>query len=66
MSFLFFTLIFSIFVTLTSQTDFSEDDIFQTLDNLPITYSSTVRLQNVKSGYFLHSHELSYGSGSGQ
>lgn len=47
-------------------TDYSEEDIQSTTDALPITCSSTVRLQNVRSGYFLHSSELNYGSGSGQ
>jgi len=31
-----------------------------------VSYGSVVKLQHVKSGYRLHSHEVAYGSGSGQ
>ena len=31
-----------------------------------MTCSSTIRLRNERLGFFLHSSELSYGSGSGQ
>jgi len=51
---------------LSLTTDYSEEDVLSTTDALPITCSSTVRLQNIRSGYFLHSSELNYGSGSGQ
>lgn len=51
---------------LAMTTDYSEEDLQNTIDQLPITCSSTIRLQNVRSTYFLHSSELSYGSGSGQ
>ena len=51
---------------LARATDFNEDDIYQQIDNLPLTCSSTIRLKNERVGYYLHSSELSYGSGSGQ
>jgi dolichyl-phosphate-mannose--protein O-mannosyl transferase len=31
-----------------------------------LTCSSTIRIKNERLGYYLHSSELSYGSGSGQ
>jgi len=49
-----------------TSTDFNEDDIYQTINNLPLTCSSTIRIRNERIGFYLHSSELSYGSGSGQ
>lgn len=31
-----------------------------------VTYGSTIKLQHIASGYRLHSHDVPYGSGSGQ
>lgn len=31
-----------------------------------MTYGSAVKLQHVESKYFLHSHQINWGSGSGQ
>ncbi len=57
-------------------TDIDEEEIATTIskplsadesaDAQPLTCSSTVRIQNVHMNFFLHSHELNYGSGSGQ
>lgn len=51
---------------IVSCTDYSEEDLQQTIDSQVLTCSSTIRIQNMKSGYFLHSHDLGYGTGSGQ
>jgi len=34
--------------------------------NDPVTYGSIIKLEHQSSGYILHSHEVTYGSGSGQ
>eukprot|EP01024_Parvocaulis_polyphysoides_P059492 TRINITY_DN6434_c0_g1_i2.p2 TRINITY_DN6434_c0_g1~~TRINITY_DN6434_c0_g1_i2.p2 ORF type:complete len:224 (-),score=19.76 TRINITY_DN6434_c0_g1_i2:284-955(-) len=34
--------------------------------SISVTCGSLVKLQNVNSGFYLHSHEINYGSGSGQ
>jgi dolichyl-phosphate-mannose--protein O-mannosyl transferase len=49
-----------------SATDLNEDDIHETINGLPLTCSSTIRLRNERLGFYLHSSELNYGSGSGQ
>ena len=53
-------------ITFTKATEFNEEDIHQTIRDLPVTCSSTLRIRNERLGFFLHSSELSYGSGSGQ
>ena len=50
----------------TQATDYSEDDIYSSVENTPITCTSGLRLLNLRSGFYLHSHDLNYGSGSGQ
>jgi dolichyl-phosphate-mannose--protein O-mannosyl transferase len=60
------SLLFISNIPTSNQTDFNEDDIYGTIENLPVTCSSTLRLKNVRANYYLHSSEISYGSGSGQ
>jgi dolichyl-phosphate-mannose--protein O-mannosyl transferase len=55
-----------LFLASSLATDFNEDDIYATIKNLPLTCSSTIRIKNDRLGFYLHSLELSYGSGSGQ
>ena len=41
-------------------------EIRETLDQLPVTCTSSIRLQNQANKFFLHSAQMNYGSGSGQ
>eukprot|EP01026_Neomeris_dumetosa_P081811 TRINITY_DN925_c0_g2_i2.p1 TRINITY_DN925_c0_g2~~TRINITY_DN925_c0_g2_i2.p1 ORF type:complete len:232 (-),score=19.46 TRINITY_DN925_c0_g2_i2:312-1007(-) len=41
-------------------------ECIQQVTCVQVTCGSLVKLQNGNSGYYLHSHEISYGSGSGQ
>ena len=41
-------------------------EIRQTIDELPVTCSSSIRLQNTANKFFLFSQKMNYGSGSGQ
>lgn len=47
-----------------SDDDDSDDDDSE--DYSLLTYGSAVRFQHVRSRYYLHSHGINYGSGSGQ
>jgi dolichyl-phosphate-mannose--protein O-mannosyl transferase len=40
------------------------EDIKEAISSRVITYGSVVRIQNYNSQYFLHSHDIKYGSGS--
>ena len=42
------------------------EELRETLEAQVLTYDSTVRLMHADSKYHLHSHDISYGSGSGQ
>lgn len=41
-------------------------DMVTPLDGIQVTCGSVVKLKHVATGFDLHSHEISYGSGSGQ
>lgn len=43
-----------------------DDDAEKSVDHLKVTYHSTIKLTHVPTGYKLHSHDVKYGSGSGQ
>ena len=49
-----------------AQQIYDPKEIRSEINELPVTCSSTIRLQNVASRFFLHSMEAGYGSGSGQ
>ena len=59
------TLLLLIQSTLAQQI-YDPKEIRSEINELPVTCSSTIRLQNVSSRFFLHSMEAGYGSGSGQ
>mgnify|MGYP000297419918 FL=1 len=58
-------LIFVIAVAAAQQV-YDELEIRNTINSLPVTCSSSIRLQNVANKYHLFSQSMNYGSGSGQ
>ena len=49
-----------------AQQVYDELEIRNTINSLPVTCSSSIRLQNVANKYHLFSQSMNYGSGSGQ
>lgn len=47
-------------------TEMDEDSIVETINSQMLTWTTTARFKHYESGFFLHSHEIAYGSGSGQ
>lgn len=45
---------------------YSEDEINRIVDDKVITCGSALRIQNVMTKFHLHSHKLTWGTGSGQ
>ena len=51
---------------LVNWTEMDEDSIIETINSQVLTWTTTSRFKHYESGFYLHSHEISYGSGSGQ
>lgn len=47
-------------------TEMDEDSIIDTINSQLLTWTTTARFKHYESGFYLHSHELAYGTGSGQ
>ncbi|KAI3504494.1 hypothetical protein L1887_26010 [Cichorium endivia] len=65
MAFSFFGL--AIFLVLTLDSDYASSSVYAaTSEGVEITYGSVIKLMHEKTKFRLHSHDVPYGSGSGQ
>ena len=58
--------IFVLVASVTAQQVYDEVEIRNTINSLPLTCSSSIRLQNVANKFHLFSQAMNYGTGSGQ
>ncbi|XP_027178151.1 stromal cell-derived factor 2-like protein [Coffea eugenioides] len=56
----------AIFLFLTLDSDFTSSPISAASEGVPTTYGSVIKLMHEKTKFRLHSHDIPYGSGSGQ
>ena len=59
------TQIFISLSAISAQQIYDESEIRETIDEMTVTCSSAIRLQNLGSGYYLHGMGVQYGQGSG-
>ncbi|GMH03602.1 hypothetical protein Nepgr_005441 [Nepenthes gracilis] len=64
MAFAFFAL--AIFLLLSLESDFYASPVSAASDGVQITYGSVIKLMHERTKFRLHSHDVPYGSGSGQ
>ena len=53
-------------LTSKAQQIYEPEELRSTIDEQTVTCSSSIRIQNLASNYFLHSMGVGYGGGSGQ
>ncbi|XP_027156978.1 stromal cell-derived factor 2-like protein isoform X2 [Coffea eugenioides] len=56
----------AIFLFLTLDSDFTSSLVSATSEGIQITYGSVTKLMHGRTKFRLHSHDVPYGSGSGQ
>lgn len=56
----------AIFLFLTLDSDYAASPVSAASEGVQITYGSTIKLMHEKTKFRLHSHDVPYGSGSGQ
>ncbi|XP_027063521.1 stromal cell-derived factor 2-like protein isoform X1 [Coffea arabica] len=56
----------AIFLFLTLDSDFTSSPISTASEGVQITYGSVIKLMHERTKFRLHSHDVPYGSGSGQ
>ncbi|XP_027066298.2 stromal cell-derived factor 2-like protein isoform X1 [Coffea arabica] len=56
----------AIFLFLTFDSDFTSSPVSVASEGVQITYGSMIKLMHERTKFRLHSHDVSYGSGSGQ
>ncbi|KAJ8446570.1 hypothetical protein Cgig2_019723 [Carnegiea gigantea] len=62
----FFALAIFLFLSLDDYTDFSVSAAASSSEGVEVTYGSVIKLMHERTKFRLHSHEVPYGSGSGQ